>query len=384
MSAHLVARCVSPCRQRTRPRFTIARPARRSSAAARNTEIASSYAATLSTRRPSGCNASPSLTSALARSRDPSGIDASARRYAASAAGMSRPIARSPASTRKRTRLASDLRSILSRRLGEFERLAVVMHEDLRLILEPALRGLAPPSSQLQDASRRAASAGSAGRRHRERARARTRTRPLRRARKPESGRTNSRRASSFKLAPDIAARPTRHLRNRTDPEHPADDGRILKKRLELRRQRVEPRCHERLHGLGNREVLDVPALDEHARELLGVERVSARSLEECRLRLGGKQRAIEKHLQQLAGFLVRERRQRRWSSRSASLRPSSGSARRARDERCRGTERVPEGSSRACARGTRGARRLPSADPRKRGRTAGARPSPPGTSARP
>ena len=51
-------------------------------------------------------------------------------------------------------------------------------------------------------------------------------------------------------------------------------------------------------------------AFDEHPRELLCVERISTDALEERALRLCGKERALEKGLEESAGLLDRQRRE--------------------------------------------------------------------------
>ena len=100
--------------------------------------------------------------------------------------------------------------------------------------------------------------------------------------------------------------------RDRAAPEDSPDDGSIVQERFLLRTKRVEPRCDQRLHGLRYGEALDVAALLEHARELLGVQRVASRSLEEHALRLGRQERAVEQEMQEARrDSSARERRER-------------------------------------------------------------------------
>ena len=78
------------------------------------------------------------------------------------------------------------------------------------------------------------------------------------------------------------------HRCERSGPEHLADHRSVLKERLALRRERVETRGDQAMDGVGKREVIGRTELEEEPHVLLGVERVAARALEECRLRLGG------------------------------------------------------------------------------------------------
>ena len=181
-------------------------------------------------------------------------------------------------------------------------------------------------------------------------------------------------------VTPHVIAAAGADGRDGAAPEYPSDHGGIVEERLQLGTKRVEPGSHERLHRLGHGEPLDVAALDEHPRELLCVERVSTGALEERALRLGGKERALEKE----PGGVGRPPRstaaRARSSSRSAFLRPSPVDARRARGARCRGGEAARACSSPGGARGTREAHRQPNGCPRRRGRMDAERPPPRGT----
>ena len=64
------------------------------------------------------------------------------------------------------------------------------------------------------------------------------------------------------------------------------------------------------MHALGQRQVIHRPALEIEPPELLGVERVPARALEQCRLRLGGEDGALQDERQQPGRVVVGERRQ--------------------------------------------------------------------------
>ncbi len=65
----------------------------------------------------------------------------------------------------------------------------------------------------------------------------------------------------------------------RSEPERPTDDGRVAQELLHLAGKGVEARGYEPLHRLGQDDV--VGPLVEHARELLGVQRVAAGVLEQ-------------------------------------------------------------------------------------------------------
>ena len=72
----------------------------------------------------------------------------------------------------------------------------------------------------------------------------------------------------------------------------------------------VEAGRDQAVHALGQRQVIHRPALEIEPPELLGVERVSARALEQCRLRLGGEDGALQNERQQPGRVVVGERRQ--------------------------------------------------------------------------
>ena len=87
----------------------------------------------------------------------------------------------------------------------------------------------------------------------------------------------NSFRCSECRRAFDVVAV------ERAAPERLAEHGRVEQQLLLLRRERVEPRGDDPLHRLGQ-VAAGVAALGEHARELLGVERVAAGAREQLLL----------------------------------------------------------------------------------------------------
>ena len=113
------------------------------------------------------------------------------------------------------------------------------------------------------------------------------------------------------------------HEGQRARPEDGAHDGGVVEERLPLGRQRVEPGGDHGLDGLGDRDVgagrdlhglspaFDDPAVGEHASEFPGVQRVSAGSLEQRDLGLGGKLRPGEVGGDQPARLVTRERGER-------------------------------------------------------------------------
>ena len=103
-------------------------------------------------------------------------------------------------------------------------------------------------------------------------------------------------------------------LRSGPQPEHLAENRSVLKERLLLVGQRIEPGRHDSLHRLGERQLAlsrQELAIGDHPDELLGVERVSARPLQERGLGLGRKDRPLEQGRQEARGLVVVERRER-------------------------------------------------------------------------
>src|SRR5213078_33966 len=81
----------------------------------------------------------------------------------------------------------------------------------------------------------------------------------------------------------DLASLETGDVRERARPEHPAHDGGILKERLLLRDESVDARRKDPLDrlGQGRRLAFLQPTLLEERDELLRVERVASRALQE-------------------------------------------------------------------------------------------------------
>jgi hypothetical protein len=98
--------------------------------------------------------------------------------------------------------------------------------------------------------------------------------------------------------------------RERTGPEHLPDDGGVLKQSLLVGRQRVEARRDDPLHGLGHVSC-ELAPLRVHPRELLGVERIPTGAVQQLRLGVGGKQRAVEQRGDEPRRVVGVERRQR-------------------------------------------------------------------------
>jgi hypothetical protein len=99
-----------------------------------------------------------------------------------------------------------------------------------------------------------------------------------------------------------------RRASERAGPEGLADDGCVLEQFFLLRRQRVEPRRDQPVHGFRERKVVDRAALDEQSRELLGVERVSAGALEQRGPRLRAEELAVEQGADEASRVVVGQR----------------------------------------------------------------------------
>jgi hypothetical protein len=112
-------------------------------------------------------------------------------------------------------------------------------------------------------------------------------------------------------IASHVVPIPSAERGDGTEPEDPSHDCGVVQERLQVRTQGVEPGRDERVHGLRHGDVLEALSLGEHPRELLGVQRVPARPLEEQRLRLGRQNAALEQDLEQAARILARQRRER-------------------------------------------------------------------------
>ena len=98
------------------------------------------------------------------------------------------------------------------------------------------------------------------------------------------------------------------HLGERAGPEHLADHSGVLEQALPVRGERVEAGGDQRLERLGHRSgVFTDAAVGDQAHELLGVQGVPARPLQQCLLRLGRENRALEQSRDQTGRLLVRE-----------------------------------------------------------------------------
>ena len=153
----------------------------------------------------------------------------------------------------------------------------------------------------------RSARGNLAVRRRRERARARMRARLS-----PSTDERRWRRTKPFRSSE--WSEPCRGCRLAADgagPEDLPDDGCVLEQALLRSGQPVEARRDDALERLGKRELLGRALLEVQLGELLGVERVAARALEQRLLDVGGKQRAVEQVPDQRGGLLVGQRRER-------------------------------------------------------------------------
>ena len=95
------------------------------------------------------------------------------------------------------------------------------------------------------------------------------------------------------------------------EPEHLAQHRRVLKERLLLARQPVEPRRDHSLNSFRYRQVSSAGFLEQHPRVLLGIERVPARAGKEICLRLRRKQRSLKEAGEQAACVGLGERCER-------------------------------------------------------------------------
>ena len=112
----------------------------------------------------------------------------------------------------------------------------------------------------------------------------------------------------------DFARLAAAHLRHSAGPEQLADDGGVLEQALALRRKRVQARSDQGLHRVGERQVLERAleqvAVGEQAHELLRVQRVPARALQQRPLGLRRQHRPLEQRGEQAGSLLVGERRE--------------------------------------------------------------------------
>ena len=118
-------------------------------------------------------------------------------------------------------------------------------------------------------------------------------------------------RAKALVQAP---ARKASEVRDGSEPEHPADDGRVLQHGFFLGIECVEPGRDQALHRRGDRQLVGcgaAVALGEHADELLGVERVAACTGEKGRLQARRQHGPLEELLEKLRRLLVGQGRER-------------------------------------------------------------------------
>ena len=108
----------------------------------------------------------------------------------------------------------------------------------------------------------------------------------------------------------DLARLARAHLGERAGPEDLAHHGGVLEQALALGGERVQAGGDQRLHRVG--DLLDRPAqltaVGEQTHELLRVERVAARPLEQRLLCLRRQDRALEERGEEAGRLLVRER----------------------------------------------------------------------------
>ena len=107
----------------------------------------------------------------------------------------------------------------------------------------------------------------------------------------------------------DLCQVPLSHFSERAGPEDLAQHRRVLEQALAVGAQRVEAGGDQRLHGV--RHLLDrrrLSSVREQAHELLGVEGVSARALEQFPLRLGRQHRPLEQRGDEAGGLALAQR----------------------------------------------------------------------------
>ena len=91
-----------------------------------------------------------------------------------------------------------------------------------------------------------------------------------------------------------------------TEPERLPDDCGVLDQPLLLGLEQIETSGDHALHRLG--QLLDPAVLPECPRELLGVQRITARAGQQFRLRVGRQDDALEQLAEEAGGVLVGER----------------------------------------------------------------------------
>ena len=379
---------VCPCRQRRASEVRQREAAHDPSPAARSIGIASSYAASLSDRRPSGCSASPSFTSTApalcpsAASRERAAVRRLGRRHVEA----HRAVAREHGEAGEAL-LELRLASPLAGRAAELERLRRSggrgTPRDRPPARPPCARSIGCRDVLLGPRRARDLLVGDVAD-----------------ERVPErelllvAHRRDARRPDEL-AAHELVAAPRAHRRGHAPPiaaSAPVQNtfprtAASCSSALSSGAQRVEPRGDERLHGL--RQVSRVrstePAsLDEHARRTARRRagcRPPARGAPPASRPAGPTARARTPTSRAVSSSVSGERRDRRrvaLAAAPARLAFVELGASRAEDE-----QRDIRASSRAGARRSRAAPRRPSGGPRSRGRAGGARRVPRGSAAR-
>ena len=108
----------------------------------------------------------------------------------------------------------------------------------------------------------------------------------------------------------DLARVAAAHRRQRARPEHLAHHRGVLEQALALRRERVQAGGDQRLHRVGHLRPRSpsCAAVGEQAHELLRVQRVAARPLEQRLLRLRRQHRPLEQRRRRAGRLLVGQR----------------------------------------------------------------------------
>ena len=99
--------------------------------------------------------------------------------------------------------------------------------------------------------------------------------------------------------------------RDAADPEHLPVHGCVVQECLLRGRQPVEARCDDPLHRLGQCGIAGAPALRDHLRVLLGIERIAAGASDQLSLIVGLEQGAWQHGPEQAGRLVIRERRER-------------------------------------------------------------------------
>ena len=178
----------------------------------------------------------------------------------------------------------------------------------------------------------------------------------------------NSLRSSICRRSVDRGALETRRLGELPDPEDLAEDGCVLDERLLLERERVEARGDDPLHRVRQRELLAVLLAGQACGR-------TPRRRGDCRpLARGAPGPPCRRAPRAAASIRRRKAARGRSSRRCACRRPSRAGVRGARAAPCTPPGAERRSPTRGGSRRSRGVRRRPSEDPRKRGRPGTAR----------